>query len=192
MLSLVFAAALSTASAGEVTDFSAEWRAVLAERRAANIERLADYAEAGRFPLNLDQPGLAHLFMDDTGSRCGVAELVWQSGHEQLVVDTYQQRNDVVIAELALGDPLSEWVAVSGLTMAEVAFIQRPAFGVGRQLVEPEIAILEADEDLLALETDVRRAHFAMAARQLMLTDQASLDQAVLALGERVLEPPPA
>ncbi|TNE91520.1 MAG: hypothetical protein EP330_05035 [Deltaproteobacteria bacterium] len=194
MLSLVFAAALSTASAEEVTDYSAEWRAVLAERRAANIERLADYAEAGRYPLNLTQPGPAHMFMDGTGSRCGMAELIWQSGHEQLVVDAYQLRNDVVMAELGLGDPLTEWVAVSGLTMAEVAFIQEPGFMVGmmEEPLEPEPFIAQVDPELLELETARRTAHFGMAARQLSLTTERSLDQALLALGERVLEPPPA
>ena len=126
MFSTLFALSLTAASAEsppipEVIDYSAEWREVLAARRDANIVRLAAYASEGRYPLNLSEPGLAHQFMDDTGSRCGMAELIWQSGHESLVVETYTTRNDAVIADLGLGDPLTEWVAISGLTMAEVA-----------------------------------------------------------------------
>lgn len=198
MLSLLVFTTLSAAQAevpasSEVTDYSAEWREVLAARREANIERLAAYASEGRYPLNLGAPGLSHQFMDDAGSRCGMAELIWQSGHESLVVDTYVTRNEAVIAELGLGDPLTDWVSISGLTMAEVAFIQEPGFAIGLpEEVWEEPLIARVDPELLELEVTRRSAHFAMAANQLRLATPASLDRAVLALGERVLAPPPA
>ncbi|MCO4745337.1 MAG: hypothetical protein KC912_11160 [Proteobacteria bacterium] len=186
MLALAAAALFSTASAD---DFSEEWRAVLSERRQAHIERLEAYSSAGRFPLNLDQPGPAHMFMDATGSRCAMAELIWQSGYEPLVVETYATQNDVVMAELSVG-PLTDWVAISGLTMDEVAFIQEPGFMVG-QLDLIDIEPIPAP-DLVALERSRRQSHFAMAAQQLVIMNDASLDAAVAALGDRVNERPEA
>lgn len=190
---VILALASTLAAASETPDYTHEWREVLAARRAENIARLEAYAEAGRFPLNLERVGLEHTFMDASGSRCGVAELIWQSGHEALVVATYQDRNDVVVADLALGDPLMEWVLTSGLTAEEVAYIQRPAFYVGPEEAPDTLMALEGptvDEGLFALETATRAAHFAMSAQQLKLGTRASLEMAIAALGDRVQAPP--
>lgn len=183
MISIFAAFALTTAAAADAPRDA--WGEVLSERRAANIERLIDYAEAGRFPLNVTQPGPAHLFMDDTGSRCGMAELIWRSGHEELVVDVYQSRNDVVMADLS-DDPLADWVAISGLTMEEVAFIQEPGFMV-EQIFELPVREFPS---LQALEAQRRMAHFAMAAAQLEMMNETSLELAVERLGPRALSAP--
>ena len=171
----------------EREDFSAAWKATLLERRQSHIVRLKAYSDAGEFPLNLSQPGLSHQFMDNRGVRCAMAELIWQSGHEDLVQDVATMQNDLVIANITEGEVL-DWVHVSGMTMAEVAFVQEPGFDVSQ--MDLELLELTPDPQLLALEVQRRQAHFGMAAIQLERGTERAIELAMTELGERIYQAP--
>ena len=180
----------------ERVDHTEAWRTTLAARRAARVQNLRVYATRRQFPLNLGEPGLAHVFMDHRGVRCAMAELIWQSGAKDLVMHYVETDNDVVIAEQTDG-PLIDWVLTSGLTMEEVAFVQVPGFNVSEweETGGPRAPVARAvdpDKRALAVETQRRRAHFRMALRQLEVSEPASLDLAIERLGDRVYTPPPS
>ena len=166
-------------------DYSDAWGAYLAERRAMQVERLRAYAEAGVFPRNTSTPGLANVFMDKDGRRCGMAHLMWEDGYDNLVKVTAAVHNDVELGDVTDGK-LLDWMLTSGLTQAEVAFIQEPDFQL-EVMLEPVLR-----EQLVAAEDARLRNHFLTSALQLEAYGAASLEAAVEALGERTSEPPPS
>jgi hypothetical protein len=103
-------------------------RAELAQHRQQQIARLHAYAEAGQFPVNLFPTlGAVHMFKDESGTRCAVANLIYLDGHGDLVDRMAATRNDVVVADETSG-PLHDWVLSSGLTNEEVRRIQGVGF----------------------------------------------------------------
>ena len=68
------------ASTGSVSPSTPE----LAQRRAQMIAWLHDYAQAGQFPQDADGNPLS-VFRDARGVRCPMAELIYRSGHGDLV-----------------------------------------------------------------------------------------------------------
>jgi len=187
----MYAAAFLSLSAFSAPSFAAEadhtdaWRQHLAAERAVQIERLRSYASAGVFPVNDDQPGLLNIFMDEQGRRCGMAELIWQSGESALVWQTAQAHNDVRLGDVTDG-PLVEWILTHGLTQEEVAFVQEPDFFISNELP------IDDQQLMLAAEQQRLRAHFMTAAAQLDAYNDDSLEIAVSRLGERVHSPPPS
>jgi hypothetical protein len=129
----------------------------LRDERSRALDRLHDYAIAGRFPRNLDSEGYAHEFLDADGVPCAVANLIWQSGHEDLVRSTAASRNDVVLSDVTTG-PLADWILTSGLTREEVAFIQAPAPPMPRSApVDEQVAARsQLRARLLAVESVLR------------------------------------
>ena len=97
---------------------------VLAARRLANLARLKEYAERGRYPKNEDFPGAqVPSIRDRSGTLCAMAHLIAGSGDGALVDSLARECNHVRIPSVA-GGPLLAWLAGSGLTQAEAGRIQ--------------------------------------------------------------------
>ncbi len=97
---------------------------VLAARRLANLARLKEYAERGRYPKNADFPGAqVPSIRDRSGTLCAMAHLIERSGDGALVDSLARECNHVRIPAVA-GGPLLAWLAASGLTQAEAGRIQ--------------------------------------------------------------------
>lgn len=165
-------------------DHSDAWRDHLAAQRATQIERLRAYAAAGVFPVNDDQPGMLNIFMDEQGRRCAMAELIWRSGHADLVQDVARTDNDLQLGSVT-GGPLMDWILTSGLTQEEVAFVQEPDFFIGNELP------IDLQQQFVFSEQQRLSSHFLAAAAQLEAYGDASLDAAVARLGDRLQQPPP-
>jgi hypothetical protein len=98
----------------------------LAQRRAHQIAELTTYAQRVEFPHNLTQPTSTHIFRDDAGRLCAVANLVHRDGDDELVDVTAREHNDLAMADVHDG-PMLEWILASGLTQEEIVRIQLPA-----------------------------------------------------------------
>ncbi|NVB80651.1 MAG: hypothetical protein HOV81_19810 [Kofleriaceae bacterium] len=96
--------------------------AELAGRRAQLIGWLHDYQVAGVYPS--DALGMPRsVFVDEKGVRCPMAELIWRSGHTDLVEAVAKENNEVRLADVKDG-PLWDWMVGSGLTVDEIAMVQ--------------------------------------------------------------------
>lgn len=93
----------------------------LAAQRAKLLGWLHDYREAGVFPSVLGMP--ASVFVDPTGVRCPMAELLHKSGRDDLVEAVAREANTVRLADVHTG-PLHAWMLGSGLTQEEIALVQ--------------------------------------------------------------------
>lgn len=130
-------------------------REELAAKRAAHLEKLAEYSQSGVFPDNtqLDQP--LTVLIDQYGVLCAFAYLVWEDGRSDLVEAVAATENNVIVG--AHGGPFEAWILESGFTREEAALIQVPGF-VYREPVEikvPEIQIrLAAVIEQLEGQTD--------------------------------------
>ncbi|HLK37780.1 MAG TPA: hypothetical protein VKU41_13560 [Polyangiaceae bacterium] len=159
-------------------------RSWLASHRARQIERLDAYARAGAFPHNYAQPIAAHVFRDEAGRLCAVANLVHQDGRDDLVRATARDRNDLAIADVRDG-ALFDWVLASGLTQEELARIQLPAPPLARRVApspprpapvaqSPDLVARGDADDELRMKAAVRE-HLATVARELRANAEASL-----------------
>lgn len=100
----------------------ADVRAELARRRELALERLHAYRVAGVFPT--DELGLPlGVFRDDHGVRCPMSELIFQSGHPELVDEVVRTNNRIKLADVTDG-ALMDWMLGSGLTRDEIIAIQ--------------------------------------------------------------------
>ena len=96
--------------------------APLADRRAAAIARLHDYGLAGEFPADATGTPLA-VFRDDRGRRCPMSELIFASGHAELVDAVVRDNNQLRLVDVHDG-PVLAWILDSGLTHEETIAIQ--------------------------------------------------------------------
>jgi hypothetical protein len=154
-------------------------RARLAVHRVQQVERLGEYASRGEFPHNYDAPPSAHIFRDDAGRLCAVANLVHQDGRDDLVDATVRANNGLAIADVHDG-PMLDWVLGSGLTQEELARIQMPAPVITRpqpvRKAAPLVARADADETRMK-EAVVR--HVEQVQAELRAATEKSLDAAV-------------
>jgi hypothetical protein len=98
--------------------------------RAARIEALRAYRDAGRFPKNHRVGARVPIFVDAEGTRCAMAHLIASTGRPEdqaLVEAVARARNLATISELADTPRLLAWLETHGLTVAEAAAIQ-PAY----------------------------------------------------------------
>jgi hypothetical protein len=147
-------------------------RAQLAARRRAHVVELRRYARRGEFPRNRSTPGFGHVFRDDEGNLCAVANLIWQDGETRLVEDTVQGRNDVHLADVREGG-LHEWMLASGFTIEEIDRIQEPGWEISEETPRQRLRIeLEREKARI-------RAHLATVLRELADGESRSLDLAV-------------
>ena len=86
---------------------------------------LAEYRDAGRFPLNdryADRP--TPIFRDSRGVTCAMAYLIERSGRRDVVDRVEGANNLAYISELASDRELVAWLDSVGLTAEEAARIQ--------------------------------------------------------------------
>ena len=96
--------------------------AELAARRAQMIAWLTEYYERGIYPTDADGKPMS-VFKDAQGVRCPMAELIFRSGHGDLVDAVAAQDNKMRLADVKDG-PVYDWMATSGLTIEEIAMVQ--------------------------------------------------------------------
>ena len=121
VLLVTIVSACSTTKSPAPTLPSAEI-AELAARRAHAIQTLHSYREAGIYPT--DDTGMPlSVFRDSKGVRCPMAELIHDSGRDDLVDEVAKTANSVRLADVHTG-PLYDWMLHSGLTLDEIAMVQ--------------------------------------------------------------------
>jgi hypothetical protein len=97
-------------------------------QRQRLIGWLAEYRDAGVFPINDRFPGrLVPFFRDSKGTLCAMAYLIDRSGRGDIVDQIASTRNNAFIPELADDPALAAWLNSAGLEVTEAARIQ-PAY----------------------------------------------------------------
>lgn len=146
----------------------------LAERRAQMLAWLDEYTERGVFPT--DERGLpVSVFKDANGVRCPMAELIYRSGHADLVDAIAAEDNHARLADIHEG-PVHDWMLGSGLTRDEIVMVQGVA-----DLSELRINVEQPASTILAQRERVRgRLETAQAALQ--KDTRISVQQAIAAL----------
>ena len=127
-LALTLAASVSSAPTPVVshaTHAGVAGRFAFVVHREVQIARLQEYADAGVFPHNTTSVPALHMFEDEAGRRCAVAELLHDDGRDDLVATTVATRNDLAIADVHEG-AMMNWVLSSGFTQEELVRIQLP------------------------------------------------------------------
>lgn len=109
-------------SASDISHLNEQQR----RNRQKSLEQLYQYALRGDFPQNLVFNGRIPVFIDPRGVHCAVGYLIAQSGHQALSSHISANMNFCYIRDMH--DPaLKEWIAQSGFTANELAWIQ-PAY----------------------------------------------------------------
>ena len=102
-----------------------------ANQRAARSELttwLAEYRDAGRFPLNdRYSESLTPIFRDARGVTCAMAYLIERSGRRDIVDRVERAKNLAYISELASDSGLVAWLDSVGLSVEEASRVQ-PAY----------------------------------------------------------------
>jgi hypothetical protein len=102
----------------------AGWRNKLATNRYLQMQRLAAYRDAGRFPLNEGQSSRAvPIFVDRHDTACAVGHLMRLSGWKDEVAKINETNNLVYVPD-AFHSDVTSWALTSGLTIEEAALIQ--------------------------------------------------------------------
>jgi hypothetical protein len=104
----------TTATPPQVADLTA--------RRTQMIDWLHEYYERGIYPTDAAGKPIS-VFKDAQGVRCPMAELIFRSGHGDLVDAIAAKNNKLRLADVKDG-PLFDWMAQSGLTIEEIAMVQ--------------------------------------------------------------------
>lgn len=101
-------------------------RLTIAQRisRARLTTWLAEYRDAGVFPLNDRFTTATPFFRDSHGVLCAMAYLIDRSGRRDLVDRIAHARNNAYIAELADDSSLVTWLDSVGLDASEAGRIQ--------------------------------------------------------------------
>jgi hypothetical protein len=104
-----------------VTGLTASQRAA----RARALDRLHEYWVRGVFPQNTDFPNeRVPYFIDRHGTRCAMAYLIEQSGHQDFVARVAVTSNNARIRALKDDPELIAWLEENGLRVEEAARIQ--------------------------------------------------------------------
>lgn len=148
-------------------------RTELGSRRAQAIGFVHDYRQAARFPTD-DRGMPLSVFMDNHGVRCPMAEIMFLTGHSDLVMAVVGKANDLRLADVHSG-PLYDWMLHSGLTRNEIIMVQG--------LLSPSEMMLnvEAPRDPVMAKSDVVE-RLEAAEKLLRDSTEDSLRDAVAAL----------
>ncbi len=103
----------------EPTGLSATQR----QARGRALEVLREYIDRGVFPHNPGHP-LTPIFVDASGTRCAMGELLARRGGNAIVEHVRQTRNLATVGVLADEPGLVEWLEANGLTPEEAALVQ--------------------------------------------------------------------
>lgn len=98
------------------------------EHRERMLAYLAEYRDAGFFPINEKHPGRwAPAFIDSRGAICAVGYLVERTEGRAVAERINERYHDATIEQI--DDPaLAAWIERSGLTRDEVIAIQEPGW----------------------------------------------------------------
>ena len=186
--------ALTRAETSSVKPWSEDERRAalihLAHNRQLQIERLRDYMDRGRFPLNEGQsPDAVPIFVDRHGTHCAVGHLMHSDGKDAEVAQIVNTNNLVRILSVD-GGGLVRWIRTSGLTQEEAAMIQPtymiPGVTPFRTLMDPS-AELQSNGFTLS-DVSVRCAEFDATLPTSFATTpnaiEAIFDQGLVELGE--------
>lgn len=159
------------------------WRDALAAARTRQLERLAGYRKAQKFPRNHIALDRIPIFVDPDGVHCAVAYLVRASGRGDLVDQIARENNLVRIEELT-GGPLLDWIRLSGLTREEAALIQPAYSWAGAEGAErgAEVEMLVThfkQVEALLRQTTEDSLVLALARLQPMIAEGTKLDDVV-------------
>ena len=114
----------------------------LQANRKKLLDHLQAYHQAGAFPHNYDHPGERKpCFIDRDGNICAVGYLIEQSAGRALSEKINDQFQYASVFDMEMPE-LTDWVAMSGLTLEECAMIQ-PAYW-GPDLPEPGYGVATA------------------------------------------------
>ncbi|MFO0553947.1 MAG: hypothetical protein U0271_36535 [Polyangiaceae bacterium] len=174
------------------TSYRSAWRDYLKTQRNLQIARLRDYRDAGEFAQNQEQGGLRFVWRDEAGRLCAMANLVAQSGRNDLVDEVARDHNDLQLATVTSGE-LYDWMLESGLTQEEVQLIQEPDFAGGRFEQPPsQVSVkLPQTSEQQAWFIRRKRAHLDSVVDRLDMDFDASLEMALDRLGDRLESAPP-
>jgi len=116
-----FDSVLLELGAREVGDLTANQQAA----RSELTKWLAEYRDAGRFPLN-DRytDSLTPIFRDARGVTCAMAYLIERSGRWDIVDRVERSKNLAYIGELASDHELVAWLDSVGLSVEEASRVQ--------------------------------------------------------------------
>jgi hypothetical protein len=101
--------------------------AAQARERLRNLDRLHAYWTHGVFPHNTHHRERTPYFIDDDGRTCAMAQLIIDSGHADLAEALARTQNYARIRDMH-SPALAAWLAASGLSLEEAAWIQ-PGYG---------------------------------------------------------------
>lgn len=91
--------------------------------RLTSLQHLQYYAERGVFPQNLTHSVRRPVFIDQRGVHCAVGYLISASGSPELSQRISANMNTFYLKDMQ-DEALSAWVARSGFTLNELAWIQ--------------------------------------------------------------------
>jgi hypothetical protein len=104
----------------DVSELDADQRGA----RRAGLDALRAYVADGVYPRNTTYPGhLVPTFVDDGGRDCAVGRILIASGGAEIAERVRARQNHAYLADMQV-DGLAEWVARSGFTFEELAWIQ--------------------------------------------------------------------
>jgi hypothetical protein len=112
--------------------------AALGIHRAEMIAALERYEQAGVFPIDPKTSYPVSEFRDGRGVRCPMAELIYQSGHGDLVDAVVRTNNKLRLADVHSG-ALYDWMLDSGLTVQEIAMVQGALELDINELMSPQV-----------------------------------------------------
>ena len=172
-------------SAPPMADYTDEWRTYFTTQRAAHIDNLREYSNAGVFPQNDFQRGLASMLRDASGRPCAMAYVIETSGHSDLI-DTLVASNNTVRFDGLTDGALYDWTLTSGLLLEEAAMVQVPDMGWDMGM-DPAF-----QEQLQLVEVARIQAHLTATALALEAADSTVIATAIERLDDRVNTLPPA
>jgi len=97
--------------------------AALRRARAQHLDRLHAYADRGEFPRNQTHARRVPVFVDDDGTACAVGHLMIASGAVDVAREIAARENNALVPDIATA-AAHDWIAASGLSVAECARIQ--------------------------------------------------------------------
>ncbi len=146
----------------------------LATKRAEMLGYLAEYTERGVFPT--DERGLPlSVFEDSHGVRCPMAELIYRSGHPELVAAIVAEDNHARLGDIHEG-PVHDWMLGSGLTHDEIVMIQ------GIADITYNFKVKEQPTDVITAQRERVRGRLETAHAALEKDQRDSLKAATLVL----------
>lgn len=201
-ISILAAAAVGAAATAQATntnttstddgDARAAIRADLAQHRAKALDALHAYWVGGNFPINVYREKMVNIFRDGAGRLCAVANLIHQSGRDDLVTMQVKADNYIALRDLR-GGAIADWIAQSGLTREELVDLQGAGYEFQYKNINVEgprgqMIVLDNGNQILNVvpapayreiaEKAALRTRLSAAEQKLRATSDASLDLA--------------